>query len=146
MKTILVLCTGDSCRSQIAGAYLEFFTSDKATVYSAGLHPEFLHPLAVRVMRADGIDISNHVSNPIQRFESQHFDYLITLSDKAKENLPPFICGEQILHWDIPDPTSAQGTFKEQLKVFSQVQEEIKREVLKFVGREFPLPLMKEAV
>lgn len=90
MKKILVLCTGNSCRSQLAEGYLRHFAAGRAEVYSAGVETHGLNPKAVETMRADGIDISKHTSNNINEYQDVAFDYVITVCDHAREVCPFF--------------------------------------------------------
>ncbi len=88
MKKILVLCTGNSCRSQIAEGYLRHFAGNKAEVYSAGVETHGVNPKAIATMAEDGIDISHHTSNNISEYSNVPFDYVITVCDNAKERCP----------------------------------------------------------
>jgi len=90
MKKILVLCTGNSCRSQIAEGYLRYFAKQKAIVFSAGIETHGVNPKAIAIMKEDGIDISNHTSNHIDAYRNIDFDFVITVCDHAKENCPFF--------------------------------------------------------
>jgi arsenate reductase len=90
MKKVLVLCTGNSCRSQIAEGYLKHFAGDKATIYSAGVETHGVNPKAIETMKADGIDISQHTSNNILEYQGVNFDFVITVCDNAKERCPFF--------------------------------------------------------
>ena len=110
MKKILVLCTGNSCRSQIAEGYLKYFAGDKALVYSAGVETHGVNPRAIATMKADGIDISNHSSNNITEYSGIDFDFVITVCDNAKERCPFFPSNAQKFHYNFPDPAKAQGT------------------------------------
>lgn len=90
MKRILVLCTGNSCRSQIADGYLRHFAGDKAEVYSAGVETHGVNPRAIAIMKEDGLDISHHTSNNVNEYTNIPFDYVITVCDNAKERCPVF--------------------------------------------------------
>ena len=90
MKRILVLCTGNSCRSQIAEGYLRHFANNKAEIYSAGIETHGVNPKAIEIMEEDNIDISKHTSNNIDEYADINFDYIITVCDSAKENCPFF--------------------------------------------------------
>lgn len=127
MKNILVLCTGNSCRSQIAHGYLEHFTnSDKVKVYSAGVETHGVNPKAIAIMKEDGIDISHHTSNNIDEYFDIPFDYVITVCDNAKERCPFFPTEAQKFHYNFPDPAKATGTEEEILAEFRKVREQIK--------------------
>lgn len=126
MKKILVLCTGNSCRSQIAEGYLRHFSSDKAEVYSAGVETHGVNPKAIAVMKEDGIDISNHTSNNIDEYHDIDFDFVITVCDNAKENCPFFPTKAKKFHYNFPDPAKATGTEEEIFDEFRKVREMIK--------------------
>jgi arsenate reductase (thioredoxin) len=98
MKKILVLCTGNSCRSQIAEGYLQHFAGDKASVYSAGIETHGVNPRAIATMKEDGIDISAHTSNNIDEYRAIDFDFVITVCDNAKERCPYFPTKAQLFH------------------------------------------------
>lgn len=142
MKSILILCTGNSCRSQMAEAYMRFFLGEKAVVQSAGITPQPLHPLAVNVMQEDGIDIGTQLPTDVNALAKTEYDYVITVCENALANLPRFIKGKQYLHWPVDDPAAAKGSPDEQLEIFRTAREAVKKDVLRFVGREFPLPLL----
>ena len=112
MKKILVLCTGNSCRSQLAEGYLRKFASGKAEVYSAGVETHGVNPRAIATMLEDGIDISNHTSNNILEYTGIEFDYVITVCDNAKERCPYFPSKAEKFHYNFPDPAKATGTPK----------------------------------
>lgn len=133
MKNILVLCTGNSCRSQIAHGYLQHFAGDRAKVYSAGVEVHGVNPLAIATMKADGIDISNHTSNHVDEYAGIHFDYVITVCDNAKERCPFFPTQAQKFHQNFPDPAKATGTPAEINAAFEQVREQIKSYSREFV-------------
>jgi arsenate reductase len=126
MKNILVLCTGNSCRSQIAHGYLNFFAGDKAIVYSAGIETHGVNPKAIRVMAEDHIDISSHTSNNIDEYFDIPFDHVITVCDNAKENCPFFSTRAKRFHHNFPDPAKATGTEEEIMDEFRRVRDMIK--------------------
>ncbi|MFM1971407.1 MAG: hypothetical protein RL185_89 [Bacteroidota bacterium] len=133
MKKILVLCTGNSCRSQIAEGYLRHFAGDKAVVYSAGVETHGVNPRAIATMQADGIDISGHSSNNITEYTGVDFDFVITVCDHAKERCPFFPSNAQKFHYNFPDPAKAQGTESEIQKAFEDVRDLIKQYCADFV-------------
>ncbi len=133
MKKILVLCTGNSCRSQIAEGYLRHFAGDKAVVYSAGVETHGVNPRAIATMQADGIDISGHSSNNITEYTGVDFDYVITVCDHAKERCPFFPSNAQKFHYNFPDPAKALGTESEIQKAFEDVRDLIKQYCADFV-------------
>lgn len=125
-KKILVLCTGNSCRSQMAEGYLRHFAANKATVFSAGVETHGVNPRAIASMKEDGIDISGHTSNNIDEYYGIDFDYVITVCDNAKENCPFFPTKAQRFHHNFPDPAKATGTEAEIMAEFNRVREQIK--------------------
>lgn len=126
MKKVLVLCTGNSCRSQIAHGYLKKFLADKAEIYSAGVETHGVNPLAIATMQEDGIDISKHTSNNISEYSTVQFDYIITVCDHANERCPVFPSNAIKLHQNFPDPAKAIGTPEEIKNEFARVRELIK--------------------
>ncbi|MFO0415248.1 MAG: arsenate reductase ArsC [Bacteroidota bacterium] len=132
-KKVLVLCTGNSCRSQIAEGYLRFFAGNKADIYSAGVETHGVNPKAILIMREDGIDISRHTSNNIEEYRALEFDFVITVCDNAKERCPYFPAKAKIFHYNFPDPAKATGTEAEVLNEFRRVRELIKDYCNKFV-------------
>lgn len=126
MKNILVLCTGNSCRSQIAHGYLQQFAGNKAKVYSAGIETHGVNPKAIQVMAEDHIDISKHTSNNVDEYVEIPFDYVITVCDNAKENCPFFPTTAERFHFNFPDPAKATGTADEIMNEFRRVRDMIK--------------------
>lgn len=134
MKNILVLCTGNSCRSQIAHGYLDHFVNpEKVTVYSAGVETHGVNPKAITIMKEEDIDISNHTSNNINEYTSIPFDFVITVCDNAKERCPFFPSQAVRFHYNFPDPAKAVGTEAEILEQFRIVRESIKAYCQNFV-------------
>ncbi len=133
MKKILVLCTGNSCRSQIAEGYLQYFAGRTAKVYSAGVETHGVNPKAIAVMKDDGIDISNHTSNNISEYSNIEFDYIITVCDNAKERCPYFTSKAKKFHYNFPDPAKAVGTEEDILKQFKLVRNMIKEYSKNFI-------------
>ena len=135
MKNILVLCTGNSCRSQIAEGYLRHFAGDKANIYSAGVETHGVNPRAIKIMAEAGIDISKHTSNNVDEYVSVPFDYVITVCDNAKERCPYFPTDADKFHYNFPDPAKASGTEDEILEEFRRVREMIKEYSEAFVNK-----------
>jgi len=133
MKNILVLCTGNSCRSQIAHGFLAAMTAGKANVYSAGVETHGVNPKAITTMQEIGIDISSHTSNNITEYFDVNFDYVITVCDNAKERCPYFPTKAVKLHYNFPDPAKAIGTEDEINEQFRSVRAMIKTYCEKFV-------------
>ena len=125
-KKILVLCTGNSCRSQIAEGYLRHFANNNADVYSAGVETHGVNPKAIETMLEDGIDISQHTSNNIDEYRNINFDFVITVCDNAKERCPYFPTKAEKFHYNFPDPAKATGTNEEIKEQFRTVRQMIK--------------------
>lgn len=134
MKKILVLCTGNSCRSQMAEGYLRHFAGSAAEVYSAGVETHGLNPRAVDAMKEDGIDISGHSSNNVDEYRHIKMDYVITVCDNARERCPYFAGGVVRLHQDFPDPAKAKGTEAEIKEEFRKVRDMIREYSRRFVN------------
>ncbi len=133
MKKVLVLCTGNSCRSQIAEGYLKYFAGNKAEIYSAGVETHGVNPRAISTMKEDGIDISQHTSNNIEEYRNIDFDFVITVCDNAKERCPFFPSNAKMFHYNFPDPAKAIGTEAEILREFRAVRQMIKDYCEEFV-------------
>jgi len=133
MKKILVLCTGNSCRSQMAEGYLNYFAKDKAEIYSAGIEVHGVNPKAILSMKEDGIDISKHTSNHIDEYRNIDFDYVITVCDHAQEHCPYFPSKAKRIHHNFTDPAKVQGTETEIEQAFSEVRKDIKSFAKKFI-------------
>ena len=132
-KKILILCTGNSCRSQIAEGFLKSFDSE-LEVYSAGTNPsKQVHPKAIQVMKEVGIDLSKNYPKMVDKFLNESFDFVITVCDNAKETCPVFIgkVGKQ-LHIGFEDPADAIGTEEEILNTFRRIRDEIKNDFYEF--------------
>ncbi|HTA62581.1 MAG TPA: arsenate reductase ArsC [Bacteroidia bacterium] len=134
MKKILVLCTGNSCRSQMAHGYLNYFAANKAQVYSAGIETHGVNPRAITIMKEDGIDISHHTSNNVDEYKNVDFNFVITVCDNAKENCPYFPTKAKKFHQNFPDPAKANGTEEQIMNEFRRVREMIKLYCQKFVA------------
>ncbi|MEJ7827679.1 MAG: arsenate reductase ArsC [Segetibacter sp.] len=134
MKRILVLCTGNSCRSQIAEGYLREFANGKAEIYSAGVETHGVNPKAVATMQEDGIDLSNHTSNNIEEYRNIDFDFVITVCDNAKERCPYFPSNAKKFHQNFPDPAKAEGSEAEITNQFRVVREMIKSYSKQFIA------------
>ncbi len=136
-KNILVLCTGNSCRSQLLHGYLAQELGERAAVYSAGVEVHGLNPRAVRVMAEDGVDISHHTSNHVDEYAAVPFAYVITVCDHAHEACPVFPSSAQKLHHNFPDPAKATGNDDEIMQQFRAVRDEIKAYAHDFVQAQF---------
>lgn len=133
-KNVLVLCTGNSCRSQIAHGYLEYFTdARKVKIYSAGVETHGVNPKAITTMQEDNIDISHHTSNNIEEYFGVDFDFVISVCDNAKERCPFFPTKAKKFHYNFPDPAKAIGTDEEVTAEFRKVRQLIKNYCEEFV-------------
>lgn len=135
MKNILVLCTGNSCRSQIAEGFLRHYAGEKANVYSAGVETHGVNPRAISTMKEVEIDISNHTSNNVNEYTNINFDFVITVCDNAKERCPYFTTKAEKFHYNFPDPAKAVGTEEEILNEFRAVRELIDNYCKDFVQK-----------
>lgn len=131
---VLFLCTGNSCRSQMAEGWLRHLAGDRFEVVSAGTHPVGLNPYAVTVMGEAGVDISNHVSERVDPYLNQHFHYAITVCDRAQESCPVFPGASKMLHWNFDDPVHALGTYEQKLIVFRKTRDEIADRIRRFLA------------
>ena len=127
MKNLLVLCTGNSCRSQMAHGYLSLFAKGKAKIYSAGIETHGLNKNAVSIMIDDGVDISHHTSNNVSEYGSINFDIILTVCDHAHENCP-FIPSKNAIriHHNFSDPSKIIGTKEDIESAFLKTRNEIK--------------------
>jgi len=135
MKNILVLCTGNSCRSQMAHGYLEQLAANKTNIYSAGIETHGLNPGAISIMKEDGIDISSHTSNHVDEYAKVDFDFIVTVCDHANENCP-FIPSKNAvrLHHNFFDPSKIKGTDTEIHAAFEKARNEIKIYFTEFIA------------
>lgn len=131
---VLFVCTGNSCRSQMAEGALRHAGGDRFEAFSAGTHPSSVHPMAVRAMKEIGIDISAHRSKSVEEFLQQPLDYVTTVCGGAKEVCPFFPGPAHRLHWDLEDPAQAEGTEEEVFQVFRDIRDLIVQHVLAFVA------------
>jgi len=138
MKKILVLCTGNSCRSQIAHGYLQHFAGKRAEVYSAGIETHGVNPKAITTMLADGIDISMHTSNHVNEYLGIPFDFVITVCDHAKEQCPILPGQATTFHHNFPDPAKVSGTEEEITEAFSSVRNMIRAYCENFIKEHLP--------
>ena len=136
-KNVLVLCTGNSCRSQLLHGYLAQALGERAVVYSAGVETHGLNPRAVRVMAEDGLDISHHTSNHVDEYAAVPFDYVLTVCDHANEVCPVFPAAAQRLHHNFPDPARATGSETEVMSQFRSVRDQVKAYAHDFVRDRF---------
>lgn len=135
VKNILVLCTGNSCRSQLAEGYLRHFAGDKANIYSAGIETHGVNPKAIQVMAENYLDISTHTSNHVDEYLDIPFDYVITVCDNANEACPYFPGNAERFHYNFPDPTKVIGSPDEVITEFRRVRDMIKDYAADFVNK-----------
>lgn len=138
MKNMLVLCTGNSCRSQMAHGYLNTLQQPGSlNVYSAGIETHGLNPGAVAIMREDGIDITGHTSNHVQEYEGVAWDYILTVCDHANENCPFIPAPKAVrMHHNFMDPSKVEGTEEEKHEAFEQARNQIREYLRKFLEAE----------
>ena len=132
-KRVLILCTGNSARSQMAEGLLRHRAADRFEVASAGVAPGHVRPEAIEVMSELGIDISRHRSKSVDEFLGQEFDYVITVCDNANEQCPVFPGQTKRIHWSFEDPAAAQGDEATRLRVFRRVRDEISERLEEFI-------------
>jgi len=132
-KRILFLCTGNSVRSQMAEGFLRNMARDRFEVYSAGVKPTVVNPLAIKVMAEIGIDISKHRSKSVMEFIDQNFDYVITVCGNAQKTCPVFLGEHEKIHWDIEDPAAIEGPEEDRLSVFRKIRDRIKENIDEFL-------------
>lgn len=135
-KRVLILCTGNSARSQMAEGLLRHDTKELFKVESAGTKPSFVRPEAIAVMRELGIDISTHRSKSVEEFAGQSFDYVITVCDSARESCPIFFGSANKLHHSFDDPAALNGSEEERLTAFRTVRDRLRAYLAEFVQTE----------
>ncbi len=133
-QKVLFLCTGNSCRSQMAEGLLRQLAGDRFQVVSAGTEPRSVNPLAIAAMREIGVDISGHRSKCVKELLGQHFTYVITVCDSAREHCPIFPGTVKRLHWPLQDPAAAVGSEAERMRVFRRVRDDIAERVRALVA------------
>jgi arsenate reductase len=135
-KRILILCTGNSARSQMAEGLLHDYAGDRFAIESAGIKPDHVRPEAIEVMKEIGVDISGHRSKSIDEFVGQSFDYILTVCDNAKESCPTFPGSAKQLHRNFEDPAAMEGTRQERLAAFRRVRDQISAYLKNFPPKE----------
>ena len=131
-RNVLILCTGNSARSQMAEGVLRDIAGDRFDVESAGTEPSHVRPEAIEAMREIGIDISSHRSKSVDEFTDGKFDYIITVCDNARESCPVFPGDAMRIHWSFDDPAAVEGTDDERLAAFRRIRDEIRARLLTF--------------
>ena len=135
MRRVLILCTGNSARSQMAEGLLRRLGGAAYDVYSAGTRPVIVNPLAIEAMREIGMDISSHRSKSVAEFDGQRFDTVITVCDSAAEQCPIFPGAPWRIHWSLPDPAAVGGTQEEKLAAFRAVRTTLETRLREFLAR-----------
>ena len=135
-RKVLFLCTGNSCRSQMAEGFLRHLAGDRFEVYSAGVKPTEVNPLAIHVMDELSIDISNQKSKSVEGLLGQTFDYVVTVCSNAERSCPVFPGEYKKIHWDLDDPADAKGTREEKIKVFKDIRDQIKGLIISFLKKQ----------
>ncbi len=134
MKRVLILCTGNSCRSQMAEGLWQSLGNGQWQAFSAGSQPSgYVHPLAVRTMQERDIDITTNRSKSVDEFAGQEFDIVVTVCNNAKESCPVFPGAKKLLHWPFDDPADGVGSDEEQMKFFRRVRDEIEERISLFL-------------
>jgi arsenate reductase len=131
-KRVLILCTGNSARSQMAEGLLRHDGGPGYEAFSAGTHPSHVRPEAIQAMREVGIDITGHRSKSVEEFAGQHFDYVITVCDNAKENCPVFPDTTKRIHWSLEDPAAVQGSGEQRLAEFRRIRDQLRAHLRQF--------------
>ena len=132
---VLILCTGNSARSQMAEGLLRHDGGPQYEVFSAGTQPSYVRPEAIQVMREAGIDISGHRSKSVEEFAGLHFDYVITVCDNAKESCPIFPATTQRIHWSLEDPAAVKGSEEQRLAEFRRIRDQLRTHLRQFAER-----------
>ncbi len=137
MKRVLILCTGNSCRSQMAEHLWNSMGRGEWSAVSAGSKPAgYVHPLAVRAMAELDIDLSSASSKHVDRFRNEPFDLVITVCDNAKEMCPVFAGAKQMLHWPFPDPADATGGDEQRLEAFREIRDAIRDQISQWLNQQ----------
>lgn len=129
---ILVLCTGNSARSQMGEGLFRHYLGDRFEVHSAGTRPSLVRPEAIAVMAELGIDISSHRSKPVEEFLDTEFRYVVTVCDHARESCPVLPGAAERLHWSFEDPAAVEGSQQERRAAFRRIRDQIRARVEEF--------------
>ena len=132
-KRVLILCTGNSARSQMAEGLLRHDGGGRFAVFSAGVSPSHVRPEAIEAMREAGIDITTQHSKSVDEYAGQAFDYVITVCDNAREQCPVYPAQTERIHWSFDDPAAADGDAAARLAVFRRVRDEIRARLHEFI-------------
>ena len=132
MTRVLILCTANSARSQMAEGLLRSIAGDRLTVFSAGANPSRVNPFAIEAMAEYGIDIGHHTSDNLSQYVDQPFDYVITVCDNAAETCPVFPGRAERIHWSFPDPAAVEGSHEDILASFVKVRDGLEEKLREF--------------
>jgi arsenate reductase len=135
---VLILCTGNSARSQMAEGLLRALSRGAVEASSAGTKPSQVNPLAIAAMKEAGIDISAHRSKSVEEFAAQRFDIVITVCDNAKETCPIFPGAPERIHWSFPDPATVEGSQEEKLRAFRDVRDGLQQRLQQLMDSRRP--------
>ena len=135
---VLILCTGNSARSQMAEGLLRALSRGAVEASSAGTKPSQVNPLAIAAMKEAGIDISAHRSKSVEEFAAQRFDIVITVCDNAKETCPIFPGAPERIHWSFPDPAAVEGSHEEKLRAFRDVRDGLQQRLQQLMDSRRP--------
>ncbi len=133
-RRVLILCTGNSARSQMAEGLMRHHAAGRMEVHSAGTKPTLVRPEAIAVLAEIGIDIRSHWSKSVESFAGQHFDLVITVCDNAREACPVFPAGTTRLHWPFEDPAAVEGSETQRLAAFRAVRDQIQTRIQDFLS------------
>ena len=133
-QRVLILCTGNSARSQMAEGLLRDMAGNRFEVESAGVAPTFVRPEAIEAMREIGIDISQHRSKSVDEFAGQPFDHVITVCDNANQQCPMFPGKAERIHWSIPDPAEVAGEENTRMTAFRSARDELRERLTTFLA------------
>ena len=140
-KKVLILCTGNSARSQMAEGLLRQIAGDKFDVESAGTIASFVRPHAIAAMAEIGVDISGHRSKCLDEFLNERFDYIITVCDNANQSCPVFPGNATRIHWSFDDPAEAEGTEEEKFTAFRRIRDQIRKRLTAFSLKTLDQPM-----
>ncbi|MFQ6675484.1 MAG: arsenate reductase ArsC [Fidelibacterota bacterium] len=135
-KKVLFVCTGNSCRSQMAEGLLRHLAPERFDVFSAGTHPTRVHPMSIRVMKEWGIDISHHTANHVDEYLDRNVDIVITVCDNARETCPVFPGDVEQIHWNIPDPFAGWSEDDRFVERYRSTRNLIRNHVEEFLARD----------
>tara|TARA_B100000029_G_scaffold189877_1_gene187739 strand:+ start:15862 stop:16284 length:423 start_codon:yes stop_codon:yes gene_type:complete len=139
MKKILVICTGNACRSQMAHGFLNDLAKNEYEIFSAGTHPTRVHPAAIKVMNEINIDISTHTSDPIDDYIDKGIDIVITVCDSANKLCPTFPGNVERIHWSISDPYINWSDEEQFLPTYRNARNIIQEKIEWFLNEKRPI-------